>query len=299
MWPAAGAMQTLDGPHRLAVDLPQQGDAGIHRLATAVGAFQHDGAGAAIALGAAFLGAPEPAMLAQPVEQRRHRRQAVELHRLVVQDKTYAVRHANDCDRGVLYAQARLGYAKRLLHSPKRMMHFGCHSKSAKNGSLPVQLLPRRRTTEAFLAQRRAGRGLGLPKHRALRISSGRGAGAQSLAAHAASRRAGLWRPRLRQPRRPVAHVRGLGQAQRALHRVAVDVGDRNVSRDPGGHGGAALGVHEPRLLQHALPLGLQRAGGARGHRAQQGHAPPAHRPQAARLVLARHLQHARPRPTS
>jgi hypothetical protein len=99
-------MQTLDGPHRLAIDLPQQGNAGIHRLATAVGALQHDGAGATIALGAAFLGAPEPAMLAQPVEQRRHRRQAVELHRLVVEDKTYAVRHANDSDRGVLYAQA-------------------------------------------------------------------------------------------------------------------------------------------------------------------------------------------------
>src|SRR5215207_1756287 len=116
MWPAGGAMQPLDGPHRLAVDLPQERDAGIHRLATAVGAFQHDGARAAIALGTAFLGAPEPAMLTQPVEQRRHRRQAVELHRLVVQDKTYAVRHANDCDRGVLYAQARLGYTKRLLH---------------------------------------------------------------------------------------------------------------------------------------------------------------------------------------
>src|ERR671912_631812 len=92
MWPTAGAMQTLDGPHRLAVDLPQQGNAGIHRLATA--------------LGAAFLGASQAAMLAQPVEQRRHRRQAVELHRLVVEDKTNAVRHANDCDRGVLYAQA-------------------------------------------------------------------------------------------------------------------------------------------------------------------------------------------------
>src|SRR5688500_5521764 len=108
MWPAGGAMQTLDGPHRLAVDLAQQRDAGIHRLATAVGAFQHDGAGAAIALGAALLGAPEPAMLTQPVEQRGHRRQAVELHRLVVQDKTNAVRHANDCDRGKLYAQVAL-----------------------------------------------------------------------------------------------------------------------------------------------------------------------------------------------
>src|SRR5688572_25344840 len=106
MWPAGETMQNLDGPHRLAIDLPQQSNAGIHRLATAVGALQHDGAGATIALGAAFLGAAEPAMLAQPVEQRRHRRQAVKLHRLVVEDKTYAVRHANDSDRGVLYAQA-------------------------------------------------------------------------------------------------------------------------------------------------------------------------------------------------
>src|SRR5829696_2271570 len=132
MWTAGGAMQTLDGPHRLAVDLPQERDAGIHRLATAVGAFQHDGAGAAIALGAALLGAPEAAMLAQPVEQRRHRRQAVELHRLVVEDKTNAVRHANDCDRGVLYAQARLAMPSACCLARGGMMHFGCHSKSAK-----------------------------------------------------------------------------------------------------------------------------------------------------------------------
>jgi hypothetical protein len=103
---AARAVQALDGTHGPAVDLSQQGDAGIHRRAPAVGALQHDGAGAAIALGTALLGAPEPPMLAQPVEQRRHRRRAVELDRLVVEDKTYAVRHANDCDRGVLYSQA-------------------------------------------------------------------------------------------------------------------------------------------------------------------------------------------------
>ena len=43
------------------------------------------------------------------------------------------------------------------------------------------------------------------------------------------------------------------------LHRLALDVGDRDVSRDPRGDGSAALGVHEPRLLQHALSLGLLR----------------------------------------
>ena len=53
---AVGAAQALDRAHRLAVDLAQQRDAGIDRLAAAV-ALQHDGAGAAIALGAAFLGA--------------------------------------------------------------------------------------------------------------------------------------------------------------------------------------------------------------------------------------------------
>ena len=63
------------------------------------------------------------------------------------------------------------------------------------------------------LAQGRAGRRLGLPQYRALRVPPGRGAGPQPLAAHAASRRAGLWRPRLRQPGRPVAHVRGARQA--------------------------------------------------------------------------------------
>ncbi len=61
-----------------------------------------------------------PAMLAQPVEQRRHRRDAVELHRLVVQDKTDAVRHANDCDRGVLHAQAALLHC-RPAHDALRM----------------------------------------------------------------------------------------------------------------------------------------------------------------------------------
>src|SRR5690606_35635077 len=90
-----------------------------------VGALQDHGAGAAIALRAALLGAPEAAMLAQPVEQGRHRRQAVELHRLVVQDKMDTVRHANDCARGVLCAQA---FALP-CGVPRRMMHSGCQQR--------------------------------------------------------------------------------------------------------------------------------------------------------------------------
>jgi len=101
--------------HRLTVELTQQRDAGIDRLAGSVGALEHHGAGAAIAFGAALLGALEAAMIAQPVEQGRHRRGGVELHRLVVQDKTDTVRHANDCDRGVLCAQVARGIAS--LHA--------------------------------------------------------------------------------------------------------------------------------------------------------------------------------------
>jgi hypothetical protein len=51
--------------------------------------------------------------------------------------------------------------------------------------------------------------------------------------------------------------------------------------------------------LQYALPLGLLARGGTRGDRAQQGDAPAPDRPQAARLVLARRVQHPATRPTS
>src|SRR5581483_12302578 len=53
------AAQAFDRPYRLAVDLTQKCNTGIHRLACAIGALQHDGARTAIPLGAALLGAFE------------------------------------------------------------------------------------------------------------------------------------------------------------------------------------------------------------------------------------------------
>jgi hypothetical protein len=70
---AIGAGQPLDGAHGLAVKLRQEQDAGIER-ARAPRVADHHRAGAAIALVAAFLGAGQAALLAQPVEQRARRR---------------------------------------------------------------------------------------------------------------------------------------------------------------------------------------------------------------------------------
>ena len=69
--------EILDRQHFRAVDLPQQQNAGVDGLISeraVAQARQHNGAGAAIALGAAFLRSLRPRLLAQPVEQRRARR---------------------------------------------------------------------------------------------------------------------------------------------------------------------------------------------------------------------------------
>ena len=60
--------QAFDGADGAAMQLAQRAKAGIDGRAAAIGALQHHGAGAAIALGAAFLGAGHP-LLAQPVEK--------------------------------------------------------------------------------------------------------------------------------------------------------------------------------------------------------------------------------------
>ena len=65
---AVGAGDPLDRPHRRPDELRQEQDAGVERARAAV-VGHHHGAGAAVALVAALLGARQAALLAQPVEQ--------------------------------------------------------------------------------------------------------------------------------------------------------------------------------------------------------------------------------------
>jgi len=74
---AAGAAQLIDRDELLAVERADEGDAAIDGApaqAARAGLTHHHGAGAAVALGAALLGALEPALLAQPLLSRRSSR---------------------------------------------------------------------------------------------------------------------------------------------------------------------------------------------------------------------------------
>ena len=122
---------------------------------------------------------------------------------------------------------------------------------------------------------------------------------ARSVAAHAASGRARLRRARLRQPRRPLAHVRRHGPLRHPLHLLAQSRGVRPLSADPGGAREAQMGRDGARPLQHALSL--EHGGGCRARRDRglRRVLSPPHRPPARRMVLARrdlHAEHARPR---
>ena len=66
---SVGRCDALDRPHDLALKLRDKEDAGIQCLGAGI-VGDHDGAGAAIAFVAAFLRAPEPALIAQPIQQR-------------------------------------------------------------------------------------------------------------------------------------------------------------------------------------------------------------------------------------
>ena len=92
---AVGAAQAFHRAHRHAMQLAEHRQAGIDRRAMAVRLFQHHGAGAAIALGAAFLGAGERRGAAQPVQQRHGGRGAGRQgHRRAVQHEHDAIGHA-------------------------------------------------------------------------------------------------------------------------------------------------------------------------------------------------------------
>ena len=77
--------EVLDRQHLGAVDLAEQQDTGVDRLIgerAVAQAREDDGAGAAVAFAAAFLGALGASLFAQPIEQRGAWRKAVKRDRL-------------------------------------------------------------------------------------------------------------------------------------------------------------------------------------------------------------------------
>ena len=89
MWRRA-VSQILDGQYLGAIGLSQQQDAGIDRFMNQLSfanAGQHDGAGAAIALGAPFLGSGRALLHAQPVQQRLPRRRVEDLDGRATKDE--------------------------------------------------------------------------------------------------------------------------------------------------------------------------------------------------------------------
>ena len=91
MQAAVRAFQMLDRQQLAAVQRRQEADAGIDRLVAQPSAIEpadDDGAGAAIALGAAFLAAGTRAVIAQPVEHGQGRVDARQADDLTIQTKT-------------------------------------------------------------------------------------------------------------------------------------------------------------------------------------------------------------------
>ncbi len=87
---AVRGRKPVDRQHAGAIELRQQHQAGIDRLvvqAIAVRPADHDGAGAAVAFGAAFLGAGQAGVEPQPVERGRGRRHARHGARLAVEQE--------------------------------------------------------------------------------------------------------------------------------------------------------------------------------------------------------------------
>jgi hypothetical protein len=89
--------QVLDGEHGLAVERGHELDAGVQREQAqsarriCVQFADHHGARTAVALGAAFLAAHQPARLAQPGQQVARRRDVADVDRLAVQQQADAI----------------------------------------------------------------------------------------------------------------------------------------------------------------------------------------------------------------
>src|SRR5690606_18073318 len=93
---AVGAAQVLDRDQLPAVALRHEQDAGVDRAVAdplAVELAEHHGAGAAVALGAAFLGPGAPLGLAQPVQDGEVRIEPAQLARLVAKEKAHRLGH--------------------------------------------------------------------------------------------------------------------------------------------------------------------------------------------------------------
>ena len=98
---AVGPAQVLHGEKLAAVELTQEGDAGIDRAVAqalgagrALGAHHDHGAGPAIALVAALLGADQPLGAAQPVEHRQRRVAGLDRAQLMAEEEADRVSHA-------------------------------------------------------------------------------------------------------------------------------------------------------------------------------------------------------------
>jgi hypothetical protein len=96
---ACGRGKAFDGSHAEPIDLAEHRDAGIDRQSddSIVGCkpLQDHRAGAAVALGAAFLGAGQTRVEAQPVEQRHGRRPIVDLRTYPVESDTDRLGHGS------------------------------------------------------------------------------------------------------------------------------------------------------------------------------------------------------------
>ncbi|MPM83571.1 hypothetical protein SDC9_130635 [bioreactor metagenome] len=94
--------QVFHGPQRHAVDGVGQADATVDGLVVhgaIAHAAQHHGAGAAVALAAAFLGAGAAEVFAQHFQQRAIRRYAVQCHDLAATEKTQGADLAHGANR--------------------------------------------------------------------------------------------------------------------------------------------------------------------------------------------------------
>ncbi len=109
---AVRRLQVLDGEDLAAVEGRHEADAGVDGLvpdAVAVQASDHDGAGAAVAFGAAFLGAGLAFGQAQPVEHRHRRIDAPDFLQLVAQQESHAIAHGCGSPRGSAAAICGIG----------------------------------------------------------------------------------------------------------------------------------------------------------------------------------------------
>jgi hypothetical protein len=97
-----GPAEPFDGQHPAPIDAGKRQDAGIagldpHRAIDVVSG-NCDGAGSAVTLSAALLGACQPRLSSQPVEQHCRRRRITKLDRATVQNEADGAGHGLEAD---------------------------------------------------------------------------------------------------------------------------------------------------------------------------------------------------------